>query len=95
MPDTDQFELSYEQWTEQVRPFMEGVTEILPPTEPMPPVSVEEVRLALVAGPPDGTRFERREQGWIIADGERFYLADTPDPVWSSSGDEEDDPPVC
>lgn len=85
------FLMPFERWMAEVRPVIAGVSEMLPSNAPLPPVSEEEVRQALGPGLPDGTRFERREKGYVIVDDKGYYLTSTEDPVWYRGDDEDDE----
>jgi sirohydrochlorin ferrochelatase len=48
--------------------------------------------VALTCGLEDGTRIEKRQDGWVVVDRHGFYLENPEDAAWVADADDEDMP---
>jgi hypothetical protein len=90
------FDCTYEEWVEHLRDDVLRAAEEKPP-EPSPPPTEDadiaaRVQQAMTTGLTDGTKIQRRGDGWVVVDSFYSYLADPEDASWVTDPDDEDVP---
>lgn len=94
--DRRDFDCTYGEWVECLRDDVLRAAEEKPPKSTSPPTEDADiaagVQQAITTGLEDGTKIQRRGDGWVVIDSFYSYLSDPEDASWVTDPDDEDVP---